>query len=138
METEIEGDSAVSALSCNSFKFMGIIKEVTRGKRSNQLNYVPTRQINKMRNNQCLCGVARIANHAWSCLYCQKERDSCPNRPPQISPGRDDRRDLSSSSALKYPNSFLQNTKELGVCAALFDESLQPSGRRTGLGLPDR
>jgi len=36
------GDSAVSALSCNSFKFMGIMKEVTRGRRSNQLNYVPS------------------------------------------------------------------------------------------------
>jgi hypothetical protein len=31
------------------------------GQRSNQLNYVPTRQINEMRNRQCLCGVARIA-----------------------------------------------------------------------------
>ena len=31
------------------------------GQRSNQLNYVPTRQINKMRNNQCLCGIARFA-----------------------------------------------------------------------------
>jgi len=28
------------------------------GQRSNQLNYVPTRQINKMRNIQCLCGFA--------------------------------------------------------------------------------
>ncbi len=27
------------------------------GQRSNQLNYVPTRQINEMRNNQSLCGV---------------------------------------------------------------------------------
>ena len=31
------------------------------GQRSNQLNYVPTRQINQMRNRQCLCGFARIA-----------------------------------------------------------------------------
>jgi hypothetical protein len=31
------------------------------GQRSNQLNYVPTRQINKMRNNQCLCGFAPFA-----------------------------------------------------------------------------
>ena len=31
------------------------------GQRSNQLNYVPTRQINEMRNRQCLRGVARIA-----------------------------------------------------------------------------
>jgi|GEM_PF-4941321 len=29
--------------------------------RSNQLNYVPTRQINEMRNNQCLCAFARFA-----------------------------------------------------------------------------
>ena len=31
------------------------------GQRSNQLNYVPTRQINEMRNRQCLCGIARLA-----------------------------------------------------------------------------
>jgi hypothetical protein len=37
------------------------------GQRSNQLNYVPTRQINEMRNNQCLCGFARIAD---SCPIC--------------------------------------------------------------------
>src|ERR1700722_18747353 len=30
------------------------------GQRSNQLNYVPTRQINKLRNNQCLCGIAPL------------------------------------------------------------------------------
>ncbi len=35
-------------------------KSVT-GQRSNQLNYVPTSQINKMRNTQCLCGFARFA-----------------------------------------------------------------------------
>ena len=31
------------------------------GQRSNQLNYVPTRQINEMRNRQCLCGIAPFA-----------------------------------------------------------------------------
>jgi hypothetical protein len=31
------------------------------GQRSNQLNYVPTRQINKMTNLQCLYGFARFA-----------------------------------------------------------------------------
>ena len=36
------------------------------GQRSNQLNYVPTRQINEMRNHQCLRGVARIAYVAQS------------------------------------------------------------------------
>ena len=51
------------------------------GQRSNQLNYVPTRQINEMHNHQCLCGFARIAYTAWSCLCCLKDRDSCPNRP---------------------------------------------------------
>src|SRR5580704_9030001 len=51
------------------------------GQRSNQLNYVPTRQINEMRNRQYSCGVARFAYRAWNCLCCPKERDSCPNRP---------------------------------------------------------
>ena len=31
------------------------------GQRSNQLNYVPTRQINEMRNRQCLCDIAPCA-----------------------------------------------------------------------------
>jgi hypothetical protein len=31
------------------------------GQRSNQLNYVPTRQINEMRNRLCLCGFAQFA-----------------------------------------------------------------------------
>jgi hypothetical protein len=35
--------------------------ESVTGQRSNQLNYVPTRQINEMRNRQRLCGFARIA-----------------------------------------------------------------------------
>jgi hypothetical protein len=38
------------------------------GQRSNQLNYVPTRQFNNMRNNQCLCGFAQIAYRAPSAL----------------------------------------------------------------------
>ena len=29
------------------------------GQRSNQLNYVPTRQISEIRNRQCLCGFAQ-------------------------------------------------------------------------------
>jgi hypothetical protein len=32
------------------------------GQRSNQLNYVPTRQINELRNRQCLCAFARLAS----------------------------------------------------------------------------
>src|SRR4029077_7289778 len=40
------------------------------GQRSNQLNYVPTRQINKMRNNQCLCGFAQIA---YLALFAQND-----------------------------------------------------------------
>ena len=51
------------------------------GQRSNQLNYVPTRQINEMRTRQCLYGFARFAYRAWNCRGCPKERDSCPNRP---------------------------------------------------------
>jgi hypothetical protein len=31
------------------------------GQRSNQLNYVPTRQINNIQNRQRLCGFARFA-----------------------------------------------------------------------------
>src|SRR5437764_8618816 len=38
------------------------------GQRSNQLDYVPTRQINKMRNNQSLCGIAPFAYDAPSAL----------------------------------------------------------------------
>ena len=38
------------------------------GQRSNQLNYVPTRQINEMPNRQCLCGIARFAYNAPSAL----------------------------------------------------------------------
>jgi hypothetical protein len=54
------------------------------GQRSNQLNYVPTRQINEMRNCQCLCGFARFAYRAPVAPDWPKERDSCPNH-PQIS-----------------------------------------------------
>src|SRR5579863_980097 len=108
------------------------------GQRSNQLNYVPTRQINKMRNYQCLCGFARLAYRAPVAPDCPKERDSCPNRPqtaykswplpapvpcanplaqttpgdPDCSrPGRNRQRNLSKCLAQKYPNSFSQNTK---------------------------
>jgi hypothetical protein len=32
------------------------------GQRSNQLNYVPTRQIDDIRNGQCLCGFEPIVH----------------------------------------------------------------------------
>ena len=51
------------------------------GQRSNQLNYVPTCQINVMRNRQCLCCFARFAYRAPVAPDCPKERESCPNRP---------------------------------------------------------
>ncbi len=51
------------------------------GQRSNQLNYVPTRQINKMRNRQCLCSFAQIAYRALLAFPCLKERFSRLNRP---------------------------------------------------------
>jgi hypothetical protein len=51
------------------------------GQRSNQLNYVPTRQINEMRNRQCLCGFARFAYRAPVAPDCLKRRDFCLNRP---------------------------------------------------------
>jgi hypothetical protein len=109
------------------------------GQRSNQLNYVPTRQINELRNRQCLYGFARLASRVWNCLRCTKERDSCPNRPrtaskfwllpapvlcanplAQAAPGNPDcsqpernrQRNLSKCLAQKYRNSFSQNTEE--------------------------
>jgi hypothetical protein len=51
------------------------------GQRSNQLNYVPTRQINEMRNRQCLCGFARFAYRAPVAPDCLKRRDFWLNRP---------------------------------------------------------
>ena len=108
------------------------------GQRSNQLNYVPTRQINEMRNRQCLYSFARFAYRAWNCLCCPKERDSCPDRPQTASkfghfhallrfakqsaqrtpgdpdcrqPGQNRQQDLSRALAQKYPNSFSENTK---------------------------
>ena len=105
------------------------------GQRSNQLNYVPTRQINEMRNRQCLCDFAQIAYSAWNCLRCTKERGSCPNR-PQISAfrallrfpkhpaqsapgdpefcqsGQNHQQNYRKSLSQKYPNSFSQNTKD--------------------------
>jgi hypothetical protein len=108
------------------------------GQRSNQLNYVPTRQINKIRNRQCLCGFARFAYRAPAAPDCPKERDSCPNRPQAASkfgrflallrcakppaqrapgdpdcsqPGQNRHWNVSRRLAQKYPNSFSQNTK---------------------------
>src|SRR3984957_14963830 len=55
------------------------------GQRSNQLNYVPTRQINEMRNRQCLCDLARFAYRALVAPDCPKGSDSGPNRPQTAS-----------------------------------------------------
>ena len=61
------------------------------GQRSNQLNYVPTRQINKMRNRQCLCGFAQIAYRALLAFPCLKERFSRLNQPPPNRPQTSER-----------------------------------------------
>ena len=54
------------------------------GQRSNQLNYVPTRQNNAMPNNQCLCGLARIV---WVRRLPQTpERARRPAEPPTKPP----------------------------------------------------
>src|SRR5438045_566194 len=53
------------------------------GQRSNQLNYVPTRQINDMRNRQCLCGYARFAYRAPVAPDCPKKARFLAE-PPQI------------------------------------------------------
>jgi hypothetical protein len=50
------------------------------GQRSNQLNYVPTRQINEMRNRQCLCDFARFAYRAPVAPDCLKRRNFWLNR----------------------------------------------------------
>src|ERR1019366_1744052 len=53
--------------SCKRLKGMAgttrleLATSAVTGQRSNQLNYVPTRQINDMQNRQCLCGFARSA-----------------------------------------------------------------------------
>ena len=120
------------------------------GQRSNQLNYVPTCQINKIRNKQCLCGYAQFAYRAWSCLCCPQERDSCPNRPQTASkfrhfrallrfpkqpaqrapgdpdcrqPGQNHQQNFRKSLSQKYPNSFSQNTEERRALRYFFDES---------------
>jgi hypothetical protein len=48
------------------------------GQRSNQLNYVPTRQINDMRNRQCLCG---FVSGAKSAIHQLAETRIGPNHP---------------------------------------------------------
>jgi len=57
-----------------------LARNAVTGQRSNQLNYVPTRQINEMRNRQCLCGFAQIAYLARLASACLKERSYWQNR----------------------------------------------------------
>jgi hypothetical protein len=59
---EADGYLASRPPMCLLGKLMSLWEEVesVTGQRSNQLN-VPTRQINEMRNNQCLCGIAPFA-----------------------------------------------------------------------------
>ena len=59
---------------------MGYSGNRMAGQRSNQLNYVPTRQINEMRNRQCLRGFAHIAYRAPIAFRCLKERSYRLNR----------------------------------------------------------
>jgi hypothetical protein len=99
------------------------------GQRSNQLNYVPTRQINNMRNRQCLCGFAQIAYRALIAFPCLKERSYRRNR-PQIperttvlpktirADGREENKGKRTSQ--KHPNSFPSSGKG---CVAVFDGS---------------
>jgi hypothetical protein len=75
------------------------------GQRSNQLNYVPTRQINKMRNNQCLCGFAQIA---YDVLFARNAQIAgIPVRTAHKPPVRKHREFHNQS----YRNSFPENTK---------------------------
>ena len=50
------------------------------GQRSNQLNYVPTRKINEMRNRQYLCGFAQVTSDDPSVLRATETVCHRPNR----------------------------------------------------------
>jgi hypothetical protein len=86
--------------------------------RSNQLNYVPTRQINKMRNRQCSCGVVQIAR-------------SAPDDPDCLRAETANKRQ-SKSSSQNYPNSFSENAKAPAPKAS--DVREQFGERREALG----
>src|ERR1700733_7995068 len=115
------------------------------GQRSNQLNYVPTCQINQMRDRQFLCSVERFHTVHGIALVAQKSAIPvrtgpksrlspapvpCANPFAQIAPGGPDcsqpgrnRQQNRSKSAQKYPNSFSQNTEERRALRYFFDES---------------
>ena len=85
------------------------------GQRSNQLNYVPTRQINKMRNNQCLCSFPLFASSApiapefqngvLSAVTAYKIRVWNQTR------FHESQREKQRTTLQKYPNSFPCNSK---------------------------
>ncbi len=83
------------------------------GQRSNQLNYVPTRQINEMRNRQCLCGFAHLHRIASGAA----------------------KRARFLSEPLQYPNSFPGNAKDLPLPTALSSRNLS---RRLDCGFCQR
>ena len=106
------------------------------GKGSNQLNYVPTRQINEMRNRQCLYGLARFAYRAlvapdysgailWSELalqtasrlgisvhFCdfQTASTELPAIQSSVNLGKTISK-LSQTLSQKYPNSFAEHER---------------------------
>ena len=73
------------------------------GQRSNQLNYVPTRQINEMRNRRYLCGFARFALIARILRCSGVSVEGCfSNQTGQIDRRSDNQADLSTHL---YPTS---------------------------------
>ena len=112
------------------------------GQRSNQLNYVPTRQINEMRNRQCLCGFARFAYIALFAAACLKERSYWLNRlqtaykfhrrsSPFLQKPPNWTSQFSQCNSHKYLNSFAQNAKGRGLNIQIN----APTGEFRGRGL---
>ena len=75
------------------------------GQRSNQLNYVPTRQIYKMRNNQCLAALHDL--HIVHCLRGMTRIAPIPVRAAHRPPVRNHEEFHNQS----YRNSFSENAK---------------------------
>jgi hypothetical protein len=83
------------------------------GKRSRQLDHVPSHQINKMRNHQCLCGYVRFAVHCIRGSRLRRRALLQVQPPTNFTTGTRcaftnrglDRSEKQSATAQKYPNS---------------------------------
>jgi hypothetical protein len=93
------------------------------GQRSNQLNYVPTRQINEMRNTQCLCSFARFASR--HCLRRRTRIAHIPVRTAHKPPVRNHGKFHNQS----YRNSFPENAKALSTWSQVRRRNILPQSR---------